>query len=121
MPYKAAGYVKNASRECVINLEVKDGKAAIVVYATQPFQAARVVLTAAGEVVYDRTADLSPTQILRDGIPVAAPETELCLAVYTAGGRKLLEYQPRPKKIEEIPDPAAPAKLPEEILTNEEL
>ena len=26
MPYKAAGYVKNASRECVLNLELTDGK-----------------------------------------------------------------------------------------------
>ncbi|MBR1820263.1 MAG: DUF5107 domain-containing protein, partial [Clostridia bacterium] len=121
MPYKAAGYVKNASRECVLNLDVKDGRASIVVYATQPFKAARVVLTAAGEIVYDKTADLSPTEVLKAEVSVSVDETELNLSVYAAGGRKLLEYAPRPKKIEEIPDPAAPAKLPEEILTVEEL
>ncbi len=121
MPYKAAGYVKNASRECVMNLEVNDGRARIVVYATQSFRGARVVLTAAGERVYEKTVDLSPTEILREEIAVAVPETGLNLAVYTAGGRKLLEYAPRAKQIEEIPDPAAPAKAPEEILTVEEL
>ncbi len=121
MPYKAAGYVKNASRECVLNLEVKDGKAQITVYATQKFEKARVTLTAGGEMVYDKVCDLSPVSILKDEIAVSVPETALTLAVYTAGGRKLLDYTPQPEKIEEIPDPMPPAKLPNEILTNEEL
>ena len=121
MPYKAAGYVKNASRECVLNLEVQDGKAAITVYATQKFEKARVTLTAKGETVYDKTADLSPVHVLKDAVNVSVPETELTLAVFTSGGRKLLDYTPQPRKIEEIPDPMPPAKLPEEILTNEEL
>ena len=121
MPYKKCGYVKNASRECVMNLEAKGGKARITVYTTQPFASARVVLTAAGEVVYDKTCDLSPVDVLQDAVDVSAAETELTLAVYAASGRKLLEYTPQPKKIESIPDPMPPAKLPEEIITNEEL
>ena len=121
MPYKAAGYVKNASRECVLNLEAQDGKARITVYTTQRFDGARVTLTADGAPVYDKTADLSPVSVLRDEIAVSVPETSLTLAVYTAGGRKLLDYTPRPKEIGKIPDPMPPAKLPEEILTNEEL
>ena len=121
MPYKAAGYVKNASRECALNLEVKDGKAAITVYTTQRFEQARVTLTAKGEIIYEKIADLSPVHVLKDCIDVSVPETELTLAVYASGGRKLLDYTPRPRKIEEIPDPMPPAKLPQEILTNEEL
>ena len=121
MPYKAAGYVKNASRECVLNLEVKDGKAQIIVYTTQRFEQARVTLTAKGEIIYDKIADLSPVHLLKDCIDVSVPETELTLAVYASGGRKLLDYTPQPRKIEEIPDPMPPAKLPQEILTNEEL
>ncbi len=121
MPYKAAGYVKNASRECVLNLEVKDGKARITVYATQKFDKARVTLMAGGEMVYDKVCDLSPVSILKDEIAVSVPETALTLAVYSAGGRKLLDYTPQPEKIEEIPDPMPPARLPNEILTNEEL
>ena len=121
MPYKAAGCVKNASRECVINLEVKDGQAEIIVYTTQQFGKARVTLCAGNEAIYDRTADLSPVSVLREKIPVSVPETELTLTVYAAGGRKLLDYTPRPRGIEQIPDPMPPAKQPEEILTNEEL
>ena len=121
MPYKAAGYVKNASRECVLNLEVQGGSAAITVYATQLFANARVTLSAADQIVYDKTADLSPVNVLKDEIAVHIPETELTLAVYTDRGRKLLDYTPKPRKIEKIPDPMPPAKLPNEILTNEEL
>ena len=121
MPYKKCGYVKNASRECALNLEVRDGRAAITVYATQPFRSARVVLTAAGVPVYERVADLSPVDVLSAEVDVSVPETVLTLSVYTADGRKLLDYTPQPKKIEEIPDPMPPAKLPEEILTIEEL
>ena len=121
MPYKRCGYVKNASRECVLNLSVQEGRAEIAVYATQLFQAARVTLSAAGEILYDRTCDLSPVDILADTVAISVPETALTLAVYTAGGRKLLSYTPQGKKTGDIPDPMPPARLPEEIATNEEL
>ena len=121
MPYKAAGCVKNASRECALNLEVLDGKAAVTVYATQTFKNARVTLCSAGEVLYDRTVDLSPICVLKDEVAADVPETELTLTVTTSGGRKLLDYTPQPRRIEEIPDPMPPVRLPEEIRTNEEL
>ena len=121
MPYKAAGYVKNASRECAVNLEVQEGKARMVVYATQRFNRARVTLTAEGKLLFDKTCDLSPVSILKEEVPVSVPETALSLAVYAAGGRKLLDYTPRVPGIEKIPDPMPAARMPEEILTNEEL
>ena len=54
-------------------------------------------------------------------MPFTGEETALTLAVFTAGGRELLRYTPRPKTIEKIPDPMPPAKQPEEIQTVEEL
>ncbi len=121
MPYKQVGYVRNASRECALGLEVREGRACIAVYATQPFPAARVTLTAAGETVFDRVCDLSPTQVLQAQVDVTVPETALTLTVYAASGRKLLSYTPEARKITSIPDPMPPAKLPQEIMTNEEL
>ena len=121
MPYKAAGYVKNASTEVVLNLECTDGQAAITVYATGVYRDARVVLTAAGKPVFDRTLTLSPTDVLRESVPVDVPETALVLSVYDTDGRLMLDYAPQAKRIEQIPDPAPAAKQPEEILTNEEL
>ncbi len=121
MPYKAAGYVKNASTEAVLNLEVEGSEANIVVYTTGVYEDARVTLTAADKVVYDRTTTLSPVNVLKDAVEIDVPETELVLAVYNRQGRKLLDYAPQAKKIEEIPDPAPAARLPHEIMTVEEL
>ena len=121
MPYKAAGYVKNAGKECVLNLEVNNGKARIVVYATQILEKARITLTADGKSIFEETADLSPVNIFRAEVQVSVPETALTVAVNASDGRRLLEYTPRPKKIEEIPDPMPPVRPPEEIRTNEEL
>ena len=121
MPYKAAGYVKNASTEAVLNLECREGKAEITVYATGVYKDARVVLTASGRVILYRTLTLSPVDVLRDSVATDAPETELVLSVYDAQGRLMLDYAPQPRKIEKIPDPAPAAKQPKEILTNEEL
>lgn len=121
MPYKQVGYVKNASRDCVINLEVKDGRARIAVYTTRLFEGARVTLTADGKTIWEKTADLSPVQLLEEEIAIGVPETRLTLEVYAASGRRLLSYTPRAADIEKIPDPMPPAKMPEEINTNEEL
>ena len=121
MPYKKCGYVRNASHECVLGLDAAQGKANVTVYTTQPFKAARVVLTAEGTPVYDRICDLSPVDVLTAEIPVSVPETALTLTVYAASGRRLLTYTPQEKKIESIPDPMPPARLPHEIITNEEL
>ena len=51
MPYKAAGYVKNASIEVVLNLECEADTAKLTVYATGVYKDARVVLTANGRPV----------------------------------------------------------------------
>lgn len=121
MPYKKCGYVKNASRECVLGMEVREGRVNVTVYTSQPFASARVTLTSHGEIIYDRVCDLSPVDVLEDSVETDAPETALTLTVYAASGRQLLSYTPQPKKIESIPDPMPPAKLPHEIMTNEEL
>ena len=121
MPYKAAGYVKNANTEVVLNLEKHDDTASFVVYATGVYPEARVVLTEKDKVIYDQTLTLSPMNILKDSVETSVDETALTLAVYDRYGRKMLDYAPQEKKIEEIPDPAPAAKLPHEIMTCEEL
>ena len=119
MPYKEAGYVKNASRECAINLETDGRHAEITVYATQLLDAV-VSLSAGRQVLYETKEVLSPSKVLRASVPVSCSETELTLTV-RSGGRTLLRYTPEAKHIERIPDPMPPAKPPEEIGSCEEL
>lgn len=121
MPYKKCGAVKNASRECALSLRMQSGQATAIVYATQPFPDARVVLTQQGQVLAEKRFDLSPENVLEFSCPVDAPESALTLSVYDASGRLMLSYTPQEKKIEAIPDPMPPAKLPQEIMSCEEL
>ena len=121
MPYKRAAYVKNASREVLLNLEVADGSARISVYATAKYDSARVTLSRGNEILYDWSGTLSPTDVLQEAIPTDAAGTELELTVCDASGRRMLSYRPQPRKIEQTPEPMTPARLPEEIPTNEEL
>ncbi|MER2182834.1 MAG: DUF5107 domain-containing protein, partial [Clostridia bacterium] len=121
MPYKAAGYVKNASKDAAVNLETGDGKARFTVYASGVFENARVILTAGEETIYDKRVTIGPENILQDAVETAAEAAELLIAVYDAQGRQLVDYQPRKAKVERIPEPAKPAELPEKIRTNEEL
>lgn len=97
--------MKNASRECVLGLEVAQGKAEIKVYTTQPFAKARVVLAANGIPLYDHVGDLSPVEVLEASVPVDVPETALTLTVYAASGRMLLSYTTKEKKIDPCPSP----------------
>ena len=121
MPYKRCGYVKNASTECVLNLEMKDGAAHVTVYATGVYESARVLLAAKGCPLLDRVTKLSPVDIFEDSVATDAAETDLTLTVYAASGRELLRYTPQEKKLEPVPDPMPAAKLPREIATVEEL
>lgn len=121
MPYRKAGQVKNASTEAVISLEVKDGLAHAVVYATRRFEQARVLLTMGSTNLIDDTVTISPTEIYEREISVSCAESSLELSVLAADGRKILSYHPQAEEIEDIPDPMEPAKRPEEIMTVEEL
>lgn len=121
MPYKMAANVKNASTEAVLNLEMKDGKANLVVYATAKYEGARVVLSGCDKNFYDKTLTISPVDVLSASVKVDVLETALTLSVYDSTGRLMLDYTPKAKDIEKIPEPMRPAKRPVEIGTNEEL
>jgi Flp pilus assembly protein TadD, contains TPR repeats len=121
MPYKKASMVKNASIECVMNLEKDHNNAHIVVYTTAVYPNAKVVLHSGEKEIYSYKGTISPTKVLEEDIKTDIPETHLTLDVYDASGRNILSYTPKEKKIEKIPDPMVPAKQPEEIMTVEEL
>lgn len=121
MPYKKAAQVKNASTEVVLGLEKEENRVKIVVYATGVYSNARVVLSEGEKTVYENTVTVSPVDVLTAEVPWKKEVTGLKLTVYDEGGREMLSYSPEPEKIEQIPEPAAPAKRPEEIVTCEEL
>lgn len=121
MPYKQVGGVSNASTEAVLRLE-KVGKAAeLCVYATARYENARILLTRGTETLYTYEGVLSPNDICRASVPCGdTEESGLRISVYD-GQRLMLDYQPRPRQVEKIPEPAQAAPEPAQIATNEEL
>ncbi|KAI0011485.1 hypothetical protein F4779DRAFT_213601 [Xylariaceae sp. FL0662B] len=122
MPYKKAGNVKNASTEVLLNLEKVGDNADICVYATGVYENAKVTLRSGETILWETTQKLSPNDVLKERVPVVGrKEEELTLTVFDRTGRELLAFTPSPKQIEKIPDPAQPAKDPEDISSIEEL
>jgi tetratricopeptide (TPR) repeat protein len=139
MPYKHIGPAKNASRDVVVNLEVRGMEAAIGVYVSRP-RTVRVELLLRSEPIYTRTLELTPESalvetvtalqsnaLLRAGGQAAhniLVEQDLTLRVWgvDAGAEeRLIEYTPLPDTKPNIPSPARPARSPAEIMSNEEL
>lgn len=121
MPYKQVGNVKNASTEVVMRLEKIEESADLCVYTTAAYEQGKIVLTCGDQVLYTYEGMLSPTNIHSASIPCKGiPETDLRLSVYD-GERLMLDYQPQPKCVEQIPAAAEAAPQPEKIATNEEL
>lgn len=121
MPYKKVGAVKNASIHAALNLELTTQGAKIVVYATEEYADAEIVLEQNETEVYQKQTKLSPVETYEEIIPVSAKKVqELKVSVY-GHGRLLVAYEPEEETIPKLGEPAEAAKKPEEILTNEEL
>jgi len=123
MPYKHLGMVKNASIDAAVNLEVTDQSITAHAYATSVFEDAHVRLISARATYVDKTVTLSPTApfTITAELDPEDREEDLVLAVFTASGRELISYQPRPKKVEQTPDPAKAIGEPEELANTEAL
>lgn len=122
MPYKGAGYVKNASTELALNLEVLSKQATICVYAAAAHMGLKIMLCSGERTLFEAVQNLSPTAVFEMAVDIGdIAEHELTLKVLDAFGHELLSYTPAKHAIEPQPDPAQAAKLPDEINTNEEL
>ncbi len=121
MPYKKVGAVKNASIHAVLNVEFEAEQVKVIVYATQRYEQAEVVVSKGGMSIYREKVLLSPVDLYEKSIPVpVGKKEEIKVSIY-ADGTLLTEYQPQAESIPTLAEPAQPAKDPEEIRTNEEL
>ncbi|WP_314587987.1 DUF5107 domain-containing protein [Paenibacillus terrigena] len=123
MPYKRVGMVKNASIDAAVNLEVAGQSVTAHAYATSVFEDTRVLLRGSQVTYVDKTMTLSPTSTFSITVDLDPEDREedLVLAVLSAGGRELISYQPRPKKVEQTPDPAKAIGEPESLKNTEAL
>ncbi|MDR2468941.1 MAG: DUF5107 domain-containing protein [Tannerella sp.] len=121
MPYSEVGYVKNANKNAIINVETTDSKAKVIVYTTSEYRNLRVCLKDKdGKTVSEQTFDVSPEKPYRYSVG-ALRATPLQIEIFTEAGDLLIDYRPEKQEIKPTPDPARAAKAPEEIASIEQL
>ncbi|SNX53363.1 Tfp pilus assembly protein PilF [Thermoanaerobacterium sp. RBIITD] len=121
MPYKEIGIVKNATINAAVNLEVKDNKVYVDVYATQVFDNATIKLEGVNKIYLNTTMNLSPVKPYSNVVDVDDEYYNLKITVYDNLGNLLVSYKPIKEEIEKIPDPAKAIPEPAELKTNEAL
>jgi hypothetical protein len=124
MPYAEVGQVKNATKDAVLNMEVREQTAHIVLYTTGTYESIRVLLrNTAGKIYLDEQVTCSPRNIYTQRVAgLDSDPTELLLTVYDKNNHEILVYQQEQEKnAEDIPKPAQAALLPEDICSIEEL
>ncbi len=123
MPYRDLGVVKNATKEAMINIEVKDEKITLKAYTTATYHAGRVLLESNSKTLIDEIFDFYPDTSYVKTVPLSSeidPGT-LKGTVFSAEGKILVDWQTKPDVRKEIPEPAKAAKLPKKIEDNEQL
>ena len=121
MPYKKAGAVKNATIHAAMNVELGKESLRIIVYGTERYENASVIVKIGGKEVYRENTLLSPVDIYEKELPICVSKPgDLCVSV-SCREKLLVEYCPQEEDIPELAQPAEPAREPEEIRTNEEL
>jgi len=123
LPYKAIGYVRNATIDAAVSFEIVRGNALLGAYATAQRREATLRLTHRGKVVWETTQDLSPERVLTAEVKLAKgvqPE-DLELSVWSSEGNQLVAYAPVPNRPAPIPQPAKAIPDSAEVASNEAL
>ncbi|MBK5721778.1 DUF5107 domain-containing protein [Dysgonomonas sp. Marseille-P4677] len=123
MPYAEVGYVKNANKDAIVNVEVKDGQAEIILYTTSEFKNLHLILRdTADQNFVDDYINTSPSNpyVKKVAVGDTLPE-DLIFELYTSDGKELLSYQADKPEIKPTPDPAKAAKAPKDIASMEQL
>lgn len=123
MPYNDVGYVKNANKDAVVNVNINNNEAKITLYTTSSFKGMRIILkNAEGKVYVDEIANTSPAESYKKSVTIGneLPENIL-FELYTEDGKLLLSYKADKPEIKPTPDPAKAAKDPQDIASIEQL
>lgn len=123
MSYSEVGYVKNATKDAIANIEIKSNKAKVIIYTTSEFKSLHIILKDIhGKAYIDDHATTSPAEPYIKEMEVGniLPENVI-FELYSSSGDKLLTYQADKPEIKPIPEPAKAAKSPKDIASIEQL
>ncbi|WP_316789786.1 tetratricopeptide repeat protein [Pedobacter frigoris] len=123
MPYAKVGAVKNATKEAMLNVELRGNTVDIKVYATSSYPSAMISLFIDGELEDASCFDLSPSAVFEKSIQLKAEvsASSIKVRVEKQGGGLLVSYEHEEVGAKEIPAAATAAKDPADITAIEDL
>ena len=123
MPYAEVGYVKNATKDAIINIEVDGDKADLILFTTSLFENLKLELKDVdGTVLHQEIVSISPYNPYKKKVDIGnVVSKNLIFTIYTEEGKVLVEYQEEIPDIKPAPDPAKAALDPKEIASIEQL
>ncbi|MDA3816288.1 MAG: DUF5107 domain-containing protein [Prolixibacteraceae bacterium] len=121
MPYRDMGLVKNATKEAMLNLESEENGVRLKAYTTGEYPGVSITIKSGAQVVFEKELDFSP-EMSFDELIEANIDLEACyVSLVSREGKVLIDWQPEPKELKPVPDPAKAAKDPADIQTVEQL
>lgn len=124
MPYSEVGYVKNATKDALLNVDVKDGKGRLVLYTTGVNHDVHLFVkdTVNGQALLDKVISVSPeAPFVAEFDAIGLKPEDVLAEVRSHEGRILVSYQADRPEIKPVPDPAKAAKDPKDIASIEQL
>ena len=121
-PVKDIGETKNATIDAAINVEERDGKLFVGVYATGEYKNAKLVIRHGEDVIDETIAVISPETTFTKYYEIKDLDMKKVSVDFTdADGVKLVDYRYFERGHKKPIEPRKPALPPCEIKTNEEL
>lgn len=126
MPYAKVGYVKNASKDIILNLEMKNDRAEITLYATSDLKNLEIKLTDKSKkdaIIYKKKFNISPENPIElKEIPLkGTAEKDVLLEIHDKDKKVILSFTPEKAGEKPVPEPAKPALQPKDVKNNEQL
>ncbi|MEG1580389.1 MAG: DUF5107 domain-containing protein, partial [Bacteroidaceae bacterium] len=120
LPYRELGVVKQASSSLLMNIEPKEEKLQLRVFATQHLFHLSIHVKHKEQSVWKKTFEASPEKVIEQSIPLTELDN-VTVKIVDKTDQLLLQWIAPNKVIRPMPEAAKPALPPAEVNTNEQL
>ncbi|MDR3296875.1 MAG: DUF5107 domain-containing protein [Prevotellaceae bacterium] len=124
MPYAELGSVKNATKEAMLNVELENGRATVIVYTTSAQKNVRQIWRHGRKILVEKTFDVSPDKpytCVLDLDCASGVVGDISVEIIDECGHQLVRYQLDKPEHKPLPEPAKAAKMPQDITSIEQL
>ena len=121
MPYRDLGVVKNATKDAMLNLSLENDKLLLKIYTTSEYKKAKVVVLSKDKTVFEEIVDFSPEMSFEKEVVGDIDFEDIYVKLTNKENVVLVDWHKKKEDQKPFPDPAKPAKEPEEIESIEQL